>query len=132
MLGDDLAAALPELRAQAESMMLDTVTITRPGETVTAEDGTVTTPAPVVYQGRARWKPPTTTATQSEIGTAIMVTTPGEVHIPASAAYCPQPGDIIECTASVFNPSLVGRRTVVRSRFGGSLVTAYRIPIQEA
>ena len=131
MLGDDLAAALPELRAQAESMMLDTVTITRPGGTVTAEDGTVTTPAPVVYQGRARWKPPTTSATQSEVGAAIIVTTPGEVHIPVGA-YVPEPGDIIECAASVFDPSLVGRRTVVRSRFGGSLVTAYRIPIQEA
>ena len=132
MLGDDLAAALPELRAQAESMMLDTVTITRPGEAVTAEDGTVTTLAQTVYQGRARWKPPTTTATQSEVGASIMVTTPGEVHIPAGTPYSPQPGDIIECTASRFDASLVGRRTTVRSRFGGSLVTAYRIPVEEA
>ena len=43
-----------------------------------------------------------------------------------------QPGDIIECTASVFDLSLVERRTAVRSRFGGSLVTAYRIPVEEA
>ena len=131
MLGDDLAAALPELRAQAESMMLDAVIVSRPGETVTAEDGTVTTPALVVYQGKARWKPPATSAVESEVGTAIMVNTPGEVHIPAGTPYTPHPGDIIECTASRLDPALVGRRATVRSRFSGSLVTAYRIPIEE-
>ena len=112
--------------------MLDAVTITRPGETVTAEDGTVSALAETVYEGKARWKPPTTSAVESEVGTAIIVTTTGEVHIHAGTDYSPLPGDIIECTACRFDPALVGRRATVRSRFGGSLVTAYRIPVEEA
>lgn len=131
MIGDAISAALPELRAQAESMMLDTVEITRPGAVTTdPESGEVAPTNDPVYSGRARWKQATSQATSADAGTAIISTTPGEVHLPASTPYQPQPGDLIVCTASTLNPHLVGARTVVKSRFTGSAVTAYRIPVE--
>lgn len=120
MIIDVVDAHLPQMRAHAESLMLDTVRIERPGETVTDPDsGEVTNSTTTVYLGRGRWKPPATVATTDEVGTAIKVTTPGEVHIPVGS-YDPTPGDIIECVGSVRDPILAGSRATVRSRFGGS------------
>lgn len=125
-----LAGALARGRRLAESLMTDTVTITRPGAPTTdPATGEVVTSGTVVYEGRARWKPPTTGAAQTETGTAAIITSPGEVHIPVGS-YTPEPGDIIECTACPMDPGMVGRRATVQSRFGGSQVTAYRIPIE--
>ena len=57
-LADDIAAVLPELRAQAESLMVDSCRITGPGEGDPVWDpdsGTYTDPAPVVvFEGRCQ------------------------------------------------------------------------------
>ena len=132
MLDDDIAAALPELRAHAESMMRDLVAITRPGPTVTdPATGEVATTTAEAYRGKARIKPPTTAATESEVGTAIMVTSPGEVHIPVGSPYRPEPGDLITVLSCPLDPGMVVRKVTVRGRFGGSQITAYRIPVEE-
>lgn len=58
MIADDIAAALPELRAHAESLMVDTCTVTRVSDDPPVWDGVAGTytPAPpvVVYQGRCQ------------------------------------------------------------------------------
>jgi hypothetical protein len=133
MLGDEIARTLPVLRAQAESMMLDTITITRPGAVTTdPATGQVVAAGEPVYSGKARWKPATSQATTTDTaGTAVISSTPGEVHVPTSTPYVPQPGDVIVCTASTLNPHLVGARTVVKGRVVGSAVTAYRIPVED-
>lgn len=51
-LADHISAALPELRAQAESLMVTPCTITRTGARVLDENtGNYTTPTTVIYAG---------------------------------------------------------------------------------
>jgi len=67
--GGDIAAALPELRAHAESLMTDTIRL---------EDVTGSAPDPVtlemvdtfetVYEGPGRWQRPDTVAAESVAG----------------------------------------------------------------
>jgi len=56
MLGHDIAAALPELRAQAESLMVDACRVERPtGETTLDPDTLAEVPVyEVVYEGKCR------------------------------------------------------------------------------
>jgi len=55
VIGDDLAAALPELRAQAESMMRDACTVKRPNGTTLDPDTLEEVPAYLdVYAGPCR------------------------------------------------------------------------------
>ena len=73
MLGHDIAAALPELRAHAESLMVDACTITRAGSGVSTIDeatGTVVPPAgTTVYDGPCRvQRPGTSTAPRADTG----------------------------------------------------------------
>lgn len=129
-LGAEVAAALPELRAAALSLMTDTIKATRPGATTTdPATGAVSTAGATVYEGPGRWKAATAIPSADEVGTADRVRTGGQVHLPVGA-YKPLPGDVLECTACLLDPNMVGRRTVVRSLVGGSQVTAYRIPIE--
>ncbi len=117
-------------RRRAESLMVDAAEIRRPVEPITdPATGEVLTGAVIVYSGKARWKPPVT-ATATEVGTAVMITSPSEVHIPVGT-YAPQPGDVIICTACKHDPGMIGRTATVRSRFGGSQITAYRIPVED-
>src|SRR5213075_776715 len=52
-LGEAMSAALPLLQGQAESMMTDTCTITRPGTPVfNASTGTYATPSTTIYTGK--------------------------------------------------------------------------------
>ena len=54
-LVDDILAALPVFRHEANSLMLDECTITRPGEPVTDPDtGDVTNSAETVYAGKCK------------------------------------------------------------------------------
>lgn len=133
VIGDDIPAALHELRAHAASRMRATARITRPGPSVTSTSGTVSTPAPTVYQGPCRWKAPTTAAGRNEVGAAILITTPGQVHLPIDnpEGYQPEPGDIVECLTNPERPVMVGRRAAVTSRFDGDDLTALRISIEE-
>ncbi len=131
MIGDDVAQALPELRAQAESLMVDTVTIVRPGATITdPETGQVSTLGLTVYQGAARWKPATTASLADAVGTAQLVTTPGALHLPVGT-YQPEPGDVATCTGCQLDPAQVGRKVRLAARFGGTQVTQYRIAFEE-
>jgi len=138
MLGDDIAQALPELRAQAESMMIDTVEIIRPGGTATdPTTGAVTTTGPIMYgptispfYGKARWKAPRTVASTDEVGTAQITSTAGELHLPVGI-YQPQPGDVATCADCPLNPGQVGAKARLGSRFGGTHVTQYRVPFEE-
>jgi len=131
MLGDAIGAMLPELRAQAESMMVDTVQVIRPtGSTTDSETGVVTTDGTVVYRGKARWKAPRNQAATDEVGTAQVTSTSGELHMPVGP-YQPKPGDIATCISCPLNPGQVGAKARLGSRFGGTHVTQYRVPFEE-
>lgn len=97
MLGDDIAQALPELQAHAESMMRDAITIKRPtGETTTNPDGEVVAVyelAPV-YAGACRVRRRTPTVSEEMGGAETMTTTDLEIHVPVSAGDVFLPGDV--------------------------------------
>lgn len=129
-IGDALAAALPELRAQAESRMFETVTIRRPIGTTSDDAGAdVTTfeDAPV-YAGPAEIK--STGENDHEISYAgSVVMSPERARLPAlSGPY--KVGDEIEVTASQFQPHLVGHRYRITSTHEGGLQTAQRPRIE--
>lgn len=103
MLGDYVAQMLPELRAQAESMMTDTVTITRPGPATTNPDTSrEETPMTTVYTGRAAlgWADSVTTP---EVAGGTTTVQQQIIKLPIGS-YTPQTGDRAEFTS----PGLAG------------------------
>ena len=130
MLGDAIREALPRLRLQAESLMIDSCTIVRPGPTTTDPDtGVKTTPTTTVYTGQCKVKAPQRANQPTEVGGAVITVTPGEVHIPAGGPDL-KVGDIVEVTASELQSTLVGDRYKVTGPFDGSFITARRYPVK--
>src|SRR5688500_15713819 len=94
-LGTDIAAALPELRAQAESLMQDACEVTVPGAgrgPWNEETGTYDPPPPVVlYAGKCRVRQPNTGGNQSEAGEATFNVSDRIVSLPLSGdGYTPE------------------------------------------
>ena len=69
-LHDAIAAELPYLRAQAESLMVDTCEITAAGEPVWDEGDGIFTPgaATTVYEGKCRLRKPSAAPRDTESG----------------------------------------------------------------
>ena len=135
MIGDDLAAALPELRAQAESMMRDTVRVER-------ETGT-TTPDPVTLEevpvfalvleskGRVQrsgqLSPRETVAGEVEFGVNALM-----VQLPLSAAGIKK-GDRLTVTAidAASDPDLLGLVATVQANLTKSHPTKRTLVCEE-
>jgi hypothetical protein len=117
MLADDLATALPELRAAAESLMTSTVTITRPGESTWDEA--------MVYTGRCKVQTFQAFEAEPDAGGAQRVIQRYYLHVPVSAGVF-LPGDRAEITASA-NPLLVGNVYVVAAPHEKDWQTAQRL-----
>jgi len=87
MLGDDLAAALPGLRAQAESMMVDTCTVTAAAGDPVWDDGAgaYTPGAPtVLYSGKCRVRQPNTGDSKADAGEVSFSVSDRIVSLPLS------------------------------------------------
>jgi len=131
-LGADLAAALPELRAEAESLMLDTCTVSP----VTGVDESTGAPTPgtAVYAGRCRFQTTEVQVSEPEAGGATYTVLSGRLHVPVAAFANPAPGvDLVaSCVTSANNPNLPGRMfRVTGPSPAKSLPTADRLPIEE-
>lgn len=133
MLADDIAAVLPELRAQAESRMRETVRVRRPigwepdpetGNDVPAYDDVDP------YVGRARLKPPSVVKalTPDSAGSAVTVQ-PAELHIPEDSPAL-LPGDRVEFAVDTHTPRLRGLVYRVESAQVASDTTAQRVPVE--
>lgn len=119
MLGDDIAAALPELQAQAESMMRDACTVTVPGEgrgPWNDDTGTYDPPAPVtLYAGKCRVRQPNTGGNTADAGEATFNVSDRIVSLPLSgdgyaAGVTGIPvGATVAITATVGDPFMVGK-----------------------
>lgn len=134
-LGADIAAALPELRAQAESMHTDTFSVFR-------ADGTFSTD-PVTLEERPNFA----TVHGSVAGKLQFPNVrpqdaliPGQVVIRSEFAWHTSvntlgvlPGDEVECIAvgPLGDPELVGVRVRVAGPFLKSHATARRFPVEE-
>jgi hypothetical protein len=130
LLGDILAV-LPELRAAAESLMVDTCRITSAGEVVTDPDtGDVTTTRETVYEGKCKVQSKDSAVSNPEAGGASFTVVSRQIHIPANAAEILD-GYEVEITASLLNSFTVGKVYRVEGFTPDSFDTAYRIPVKE-
>jgi len=88
MIGDDLSAALPELRAQAESLMQDACTVTVPGEGRGPwnDDAGTYDPPPAVtlYAGKCRVRQPNTGGNEADAGETTFNVSDRIVSLPMS------------------------------------------------
>lgn len=130
-LGAELAAQLRESRADAESLMLDTCTISRPGEPATDPDtGEVTPGGSTVYTGRCKVQTYEAQESNPEAGSATFTVQRYTLHLPV-AAYMPRLGDVATIGTAALDPNLVGRKYRVVALLHKTLATAYRLGVEE-
>ena len=117
-------------RAEAESLMLDACTITRPGEPTTDPDtGDVTNTATEVYTGKCKVQSKDSATSNPEAGGATFTVVSRQVHIPANSADV-QDGDVVTITASLLNAFTVGKQYRVEGFEPDSMDTAFRMPVK--
>jgi hypothetical protein len=128
---EDVIGVLPFLRTQAESLMVDSCTITRPGEAVTdPETGNVTDAQVAVYEGKCKVQSKDSSVATPDAAGASFVIVSRQVHIPANAADVLD-GDVITITASRLNAFTVGKQYRVEGFTPDTFDTAARIPVKE-
>ena len=131
-LGYDIAQALPGLRAEAESRMTDTCTISRPGpETFNETTGEYTSTMVSVFSGPCRVKHPTAAARDVDAGSQLLAISQLELHLPVSAVGV-RADDAVSITGSVTRAEQVGRKFTIVAPFDGSQSTALRFRIESA
>lgn len=131
MIGDDLAAALPELRAQAESRMRDTCIVTGPGGEPAWDEGsgTYTTPdGATVYEGKCRVRQASPTGAQASPGDAAWSVDHAVVSLPVDGTDSIGPGHVIVITTAADEPSRAGWKFTVEAGHYQTDSTARRLP----
>lgn len=124
-LGQDLVAALPELQAQAESMMVDTVVVRRQSGTVRDEESMEDVPAFVtVYSGRCRLVMRSTVVSDADSVSELVALQGPRLDVPVSGTAGIKPDDVF--TVSSVDGDVSGR---VAGVFPQSLKTARRLPV---
>ena len=129
-----LEALLAAGRAAHEAIMIDTVTLQRPGPDIyNPVAGDTTQPdALTLYTGPARVKPVVAVAETAQVGDRAVVLRRYEVALPWSATpagvdrVVPGAGDQVHVTASP-NPRLVGMTLWVVSVGESATATAWRL-----
>lgn len=130
-LGTDALAALPALQSAAESMMLDTCTIS--SETQGAFDttaGTYPTTSTVIYTGKCQIKVGTRAALGAEAAGQLLLTLDAVVKVPLTGTETVGKGHIVQVTASVTDPALVGFRARITGPFAQTFATCRRFTVE--
>ena len=120
-------------RAAAESLMLDTCTITRRGgeRTWDEESGTYTDAEPTtVYEGRCKVQTRNVSVSEVDAGEREVGVLAWEVHLPVVGSEGVRRGDTVTVTAAVFDAALVGRVFTVSGPHVGTAKTARRLPVE--
>ena len=128
-LGADIAAALPQLRRQAESMMRDECTITRAG-TQTWDDavGVCTGGTPtLLYAGPCRVRRPNVAEREAAAGEADWTVTGAVVSIPVDGTTDDLLGATVTVVGCEMDPSLTGRVFTVLAPHAQSQADARRL-----
>ena len=133
MIGDDIAAMLPELREQAESLMFDACSITRPGEgkgTWNESTGQYDPPAPVtVYAGKCKVQTGEVVVSTADVAGREAFIVASRLDLPVVGSEGVQQGDTATITASALDVALVGQVFTVQSTHIGTAKTARRLPV---
>jgi len=129
--GADIAAALPELRAHAESLMTDTIRL----ETVTGSARDPVTLEMVdtyatVYEGPGRWQRPDTVAAESVAGEVEFGLNRVTVQLPISVTVAAR-GQRASVVASQTDPALPGARATVQAVPNKTHATMRRLLCEE-
>lgn len=125
-----LAEMLTGCRQLQESIMTDTVVITRPGTPATfnATDGTMIGGDRVtVYTGKARVQTASTNRNDATAGEQEVASVTTAVAVPADVTGV-RKGDRVLVTASVSDPRMSGATVYVTSVEMSSFATARRLP----
>lgn len=131
MLGDDVDAALPELRAHAESLMVDACRVERRTGRVLDEDSLEYVDAwASVYEGRCRVQVAGTQAQQESPAGRAFTVIDAVVQLPVSSVEFVD-DDRVTVTASAHDPALVGVVLSVTSREVKSHATMRRLHVSE-
>ena len=127
MLSDAITAALPGLRAEAESRMSSTCTIGDVGEPVTdPETGEVTFPVlNAAYEGMCRVRPATLQAQSRQMGGDETFVSDLMVSVPLSATGIRKGMTVL--IESSPDPDLVGVRAEIQDLGRGDSLTARRM-----
>lgn len=130
-LGDDLAAALPELRAHAESMMRDSCVIMgaeTPGEW-SDETGSYGDPtAPTIYSGKCRLRMPRTAGSRVESGEASWAVDDGILSLPVEGSQAVAAGHV--AVVSLGNDPVASVTVTVQATHVQTDSTARRLPVK--
>ncbi|UYL86568.1 head-to-tail stopper [Arthrobacter phage RadFad] len=126
------AALLLRGRAKAETLMVDTCTITRgSGDLVTDPDtGEVAATGVEVYAGKCKVQSKDSATASPEAGGHSFVVVSRQVHIPANAADV-KDGDVVTITSSLLNEFTVGKQYRVEGFTPDTFDTAARLPVKE-
>jgi hypothetical protein len=133
MIGHDVARVLPELRAQAESLMVDACIVTAGGGAPTWDDANGQWDAPAsstVYEGKCRVQTTLTAEGKPDAGEREWTVQSLAVAVPMSVVGVGI-GDIVTVTASEFDPDLVGRVFTVAALAHKTHMTARRLRCEE-
>jgi hypothetical protein len=124
--------ALERGRARAESLMIDTCTITRRSGPLTTDPvtGKTTAAATPIYTGKCKVQSKNGSSSSPEAGEHSFTVVSRQVHIPANSADV-RDGDTITITASALNEFTVGRQYIVDGFTPDTFDTAARLPVKE-
>jgi len=120
--------ALGAGRRMAESLMVDSVSVSRPSGAVDPITGKPVTTE--VYAGRAKVQTYEAFEKQPELGGGTVTVQRYTVHVPVGA-YVPLVNDVVTVTAATLDPGLVGRRYVVSGLLHKSFATSYRLLVDD-
>lgn len=133
-LGAELAAALPGLRVQAESLMGSTCRVTTPG-TATWDDstGVYTEGTPTtVYEGKCRLRRPAAAPQGLESGEAAWAVDQYVLSLPVVGSEDVEDGMDVEILTSANDSALVGLTLTVAGGHWQTDSTARRLPCKVA
>lgn len=131
MLGDDLSAFLPEIRAHALSRMTQTWRI---GTLTEGTDPITNDPIQtldVVYDGPGRFKAGVWTTSEPEPGGQPIAQQSAELHLPSGTVGVEVDMRAV-CDACPEDPALVGRVLRIKGRPAAGQTTAARFPVEDA
>lgn len=131
-LGSDIAAALPGLRAQAESLMVSVCTITRGGgagvwnESTGQYDSTAVT----VYSGPCRVRFPSTVVRESDTQNQFTVEQEPLLSLPVAGSEGVTVDDVVTITANPSDSAMVGLTLRIAGLHAQTQATARRFPVE--
>ena len=131
MIGGILAGMVPFFREQADSTMLDTCTVHRPGAPVTDPDtGAVTPSLTLIYTGKCKVQQTIAQSSNPTAGGHSFTVQSTRWDTPVSAGPFAV-NDVVTMTSGELDPQLIGRVFRVVELFHKSMATAQRTRVEE-